>query len=35
VLEALTGTAMRRLGMTQRDYLDETAAGGAATGDAP
>jgi agmatinase len=35
VLEALTGTAMRRLGMTQRDYLDETAAGGAATSDAP
>jgi agmatinase len=28
VLEALTGTAMRRLGLTQTDYLDETSAGG-------
>jgi arginase family enzyme len=28
VLEALTGTAMRRLGITQADYLDETSAGG-------
>jgi agmatinase len=35
VLEALTGTAMRRLGLTQRDYLDETAAGGPLGGDAP
>ena len=28
VLEALTGTAMRRLGLTATDYLDETSAGG-------
>jgi agmatinase len=28
VLEALTGTAMRRLGMTSSDYLDERAAEG-------
>ncbi len=28
VLEALTGTAMRRLGLTQPDYLDEKSAGG-------
>ena len=28
VLEALTGTAMRRLGLTTPDYLDETSAGG-------
>jgi agmatinase len=35
VLEALTGTAMRRLGLTAPDYLDETAAGGPATGGAP
>ena len=28
VLEALTGTAMRRLGLTARDYLDERAANG-------
>jgi Arginase family len=28
VLEALTGTAMRRLGLTAPDYLDERSAGG-------
>jgi agmatinase len=28
VLEALTGTAMRRLGVTDPDYLDDRAAGG-------
>jgi arginase family enzyme len=28
VLEALTGTAMRRLGLTSSDYLDERAAEG-------
>ncbi|MGA2838454.1 MAG: arginase family protein [Acidimicrobiales bacterium] len=28
VLEGLTGTAMRRLGMTEPDYLDARAAGG-------
>jgi Arginase family len=28
VLEALTGTAMRRLGLTSPDYLDEKSAGG-------
>ncbi len=28
VLEALTGTAMRRLGLTSADYLNETSAGG-------
>ena len=28
VLEALTGTAMRRLGITEADYLDPRAAGG-------
>jgi agmatinase len=33
VLEALTGVAMRRLGMTGRDYLDERAADGPPSGD--
>jgi agmatinase len=28
VMEALTGTAMRRIGLTSRDYLDPRAAGG-------
>lgn len=32
VLEALTGTAMRRLGITSRDYMDPRAAGGPAVG---
>ena len=35
VLEALTGTAMRRLGLTARDYLDETAGRGPAVPTTP